>query len=216
MKHSSTTLAVGTLVLASAQVCSAQSWDWGLTSPVSPSPAGWINDYLRQDDPYMNAWNVGVFYRARYEVKMNGGFVQVPVRSRTSARTWTTTTTTCLQKVMPRIGYTAEWYEVFVQGRGSFASGDERSSSGNGTVVVDPVTGAVLASGPIGSGSSPEADSPMDLQQAYVNIGNHKEFPVSLKSRPAGVRFRRATAGRSARVEQHRPPVGRREAALAE
>lgn len=172
--------AVSALVLAAAHACPAQSWDWGITSPVTPSPAGWFNDYLRQDDPYMNAWNLGVFYRARQEIKLNGGFTASG--SLADFRTDVDNDNDyLLQKVMPRVGYTGEWFEVFVQGRGSFATGDERSMSGNGVLTVDPVTGAVLTSGAVGPEGSPEQDGPFDLQQAYINIGNHKEFPVSVK-----------------------------------
>src|SRR5262249_25084906 len=61
-----------------------------------------------------------------------------------------------LQRVKPRVGYAAEWFSVFVEGRGSYTSNDDR----------DP---------------NPESDGPIDLYQAYVTVGNPKEFPLSLK-----------------------------------
>src|SRR5262249_12014062 len=61
-----------------------------------------------------------------------------------------------LQRVKPRVGYTADWFSFFVEGRGSYTSNDDR----------DP---------------NPESDGPIDLHQAYVTVGNHKQFPVSLK-----------------------------------
>ena len=143
--------------------------DWGITSPVTSSQ-GLLNEALRKDDPYMNAWNFGAFYSSRYEMKENGGFVGPG--SIADFRTGVDNDNSYLmQKLLIRVGYTAKWFEVFVQGRHSSVTGDDRSSSGNGN----------LAAGPVGRGSSPESDGPMDLNQAYIMLGNHKEFPVSIK-----------------------------------
>ena len=64
---------------------------------------------------------------------------------------------------MPRVGYTGKWFSALVEGRTSYSYGDERYSP--------TAPGQGLA----------ERDGPFDLHQAYVFIGNHKEFPVSLK-----------------------------------
>ncbi len=157
-----------------------QAGDWGFSSPVAPSP-GWLNEYLRADDPYMNAWNIGVLYWGRYEVKQNGGFVG-PGSIADFRRDVDNDNNYLLTKILPRVGYTAKWFEVFVQGRHSSVASDERSGSGNGVLTfsaADPTV--VTAAGPAGAGVSAEQDGPFDLQQAYVNLGNHKEFPVSLK-----------------------------------
>jgi hypothetical protein len=61
-----------------------------------------------------------------------------------------------MTKVRARVGYTAEWFSVLVEGRSSETYSDERIPS-------------------------PEEDGPIDLHQAYFYVGNHKEFPVSLK-----------------------------------
>jgi hypothetical protein len=55
-----------------------------------------------------------------------------------------------------RVGYTDKWWSAFIQGRQSTSTGDERNPN-------------------------VESDGPMDLHQAYLTLGNHKEFPVSLK-----------------------------------
>src|SRR5688572_13504697 len=42
--------------------------DYDPTTPVRPS-AGYLNDYLRQNDAGMAAWDFGVATRLRYEVR---------------------------------------------------------------------------------------------------------------------------------------------------
>jgi len=108
----------------------AASLDWGVTSPVAPSQAGYLNDLLRQDNPYMASWNFGALYWSRYEVKENGGFVGPG--SLADFRTDTDNDNSYLiQRVLLRGGYTGKWFEVFVQGRSSSVTGDDRSSSAN-------------------------------------------------------------------------------------
>jgi len=162
----------------------AADWDWGFKSPVAPAPAGFLNDTLRQDNPYLSAWNVGAFSSTRYEIKEHGGFVGPG--SLADFRTDTDNNNSYLmEKVLVRVGYADKWFEVFVQGRSSMVSGDDRSSSGNfSTIKITNSSGVVIPAypaGPAGGGTSPEADTPVDLNQAYVVLGNHKEFPVSVK-----------------------------------
>lgn len=183
MKPSSNLLATACL-LALASPSRAADWDWGLTTPVAPAPAGYLNDTLRQDNPYLSAWNVGAFYSTRYEIKEHGGFTGPG--SLADFRTDTDNNNSyLLQKLLVRVGYSDKWYEVFVQGRHSSVTGDDRSSSGNfNTARITNSSGTVIPvypSGPAGGGSSPESDGPMELNQAYVFVGNHKEFPLSLK-----------------------------------
>lgn len=171
-------------LLAAALPAWAADLDWGYKSPVAPAPAGFINDTLRQDNPYLSAWNIGVFSSTRYEMKEHGGFTGPG--SLADFRTDTDNNNSYLmEKVLPRVGYTGKWFEVFVQGRSSIVSGDDRSSSGNfSTIKITNSSGVVIPAypaGPAGGGTSPESDTPIDLNQAYVFIGNHKEFPVSLK-----------------------------------
>ena len=139
--------------------------DLGLDTPLRPS-TGYFNDYLRADDPYMAAWNLGVLYRARYEIKENGGATGAGSGTDFSAKSGVLNDNSyLLQKTLIRVGYTAQWFETFVQARNSSSTGDKR-----------PSTGALP-----GSGAGPESDGPLDLHQAYIGIGNHKEFPVSVK-----------------------------------
>ena len=67
MKHT-TSLLTSAFVLAVAS--SLYAGDYTVKAPVRPSQ-GFLNDYLRKDDPYMAAWDIGAQLRLRYEVKDN-------------------------------------------------------------------------------------------------------------------------------------------------
>jgi hypothetical protein len=69
------------------------------------------------------------------------------------------------------VGYTESWWSALVEGRSSFAQSDQR--------FAYPNSPAVAGTRPA-KGLGPESDT-IDLQQAYVTLGNHKEFPVSMK-----------------------------------
>lgn len=126
--------------------------DYSPTSPLRPS-AGFLNDRLRQDNPYNAAWDIGAQTRLRLEIKENGGVAPLTDFRATGVDN---DNSYLLLKVRPRVGYTAEWFSVFAEGRHSSSSGDDRNPN-------------------------PESDGPLDLHQAYLTLGNHKEFPVSLK-----------------------------------
>ncbi len=122
-------------------------------TPAPPPSPGMLNEWLRKKDVYNAAWDVGAQVRLRYEAKDNffsgaNDFKKFTPNPDNSYR---------LQRIKPRVGYTAEWFSVFVEGRGSYSTGDDRNPN-------------------------PEADGPMDLHQGYFTVGNHKEFPVSLKA----------------------------------
>lgn len=145
----------------------------------TPSKAGWLNETLRADDPAWKRWNLGAFYWSRYEIKENGGFTAVG--SVADFRTDVDNDNSyLLQRLILRGGYTGDHFEIFTQARHSSATGDDRSSSGNGVLRVD-TNGVVSASGPLGSGSSPESDGPIDLHQAWLRLGNPSESPLTLQ-----------------------------------
>lgn len=117
----------------------------------------------------MAAWDIGGSFRVRYEIKDNGGSVSgvlpplVPTPAPSGADFRENTpprvdndNSYLLTKLRARVGYTAEWFNVLVEGRNSTSTGDDRNPN-------------------------VESDGPVDLHQAYAFIGNHKEFPVSLK-----------------------------------
>jgi hypothetical protein len=145
------------------------------TPPPSPAPfAGFINEWLRKEDPYMSAWDIGGSFRVRYEIKENGGAVfglpavttvvppVAPAPSGADFREHLGTlradndNSYFMSRLRARVGYTAEWFNFLVEGRNSNTTGDDRNPN-------------------------PESDGPVDLHQAYFTVGNHKEFPLSVK-----------------------------------
>src|SRR4029079_5022608 len=66
---------------------------------------------------------------------------------------------------------TGKWWSVYAEGRSSLEQSDERFAYANNPAVPNTFKT---------KGDGPEADV-IDLHQAYVTVGNHKEFPLSLK-----------------------------------
>lgn len=140
--------------------------------PARPFP-GFINEKLRASDPYLSVWDIGVNYRLRYEGKDDAGFTDAGSNWDFSKRKQDDNNNHYfLSRLMPRVAYTGKWISATVEGRSSYSFGDERFNA-------TPVTAAAPAPG-AGKGLT-EQDGPMDLHQAFVFIGNHKEFPLSLK-----------------------------------
>src|SRR3982751_4790440 len=62
-------ISLGALLIAGARDLRAQ-----YTPPPPPAPfPGFLNEYLRKNDPYMNQWDFGGTVRARAEVKEGFG-----------------------------------------------------------------------------------------------------------------------------------------------
>jgi len=131
--------------------------------PARPFP-GIINEKFRGDDVYRSAWDIGVNVRVRHESKDDSGFTDAGSNWDFSTRPQDDNNNHyTLLRAMPRIGYTAKSFNFLVEGRSSYSYGDERFNA--------TAAGKGLA----------ERDGPIDLHQAFAFIGNHKEFPLSLK-----------------------------------
>jgi hypothetical protein len=140
--------------------------------PPPPAPfQGFINEWLRKDDPYMNKWDFGGSVRTRYEVKDGYGIPGLPGSVDFRAQGADVDNNYFLERIRVRAGYTDKWWSALVEGQLSLAQSDERFAYPN----VPPVPGTVQR-----KGEGPEADV-IELHQAYVTAGNHKEFPVSAK-----------------------------------
>jgi hypothetical protein len=135
------------------------------TPPPPPRPfPGFLNEKLRASDVYMSAWDIGVNLRGRYENKYNAGFTDAGSNWDFSTRPQDDNDNAYyLLRAMPRIAYTGKSFAATIEGRSSYSIGDERYTA--------TAPGKALA----------ERDGPIDLHQAFVFIGNHKEFPVSVK-----------------------------------
>ncbi len=132
-------------------------------APSRPFP-GFLNEKLRADNVYMSAWDLGANYRLRYEGKDNAGFTDAGSNwDFSSSPAHDNNNHYLLSRLMPRVAYTGKRMAFTVEGRSSYSIGDERFNS------TAPGKGLT------------ENDGPMDLHQAFVFVGNHKEFPVSLK-----------------------------------
>jgi hypothetical protein len=157
-----------------AIIAALPAFTYAQYSPAPPRPyPGLLNDYLRQKDPYMNQWNLGVNVRGRYENKDQSGFtaagsnfdfVANPAPATSAGDNYNAY---YLTRIMPRVGYTSKWWEAFVEGRSSDAIDDERAD-GQTNVALKPR-------------SLTETDTDLNLHQAYLFVGNHKEFPISAK-----------------------------------
>jgi hypothetical protein len=140
--------------------------------PPPPEPfAGFINEALRKNDPYMAAWDLGGALRLRYEDKE--GFAIAGKAGSMDFRDHGADVSNDYlhSRIRAHAGYTAEWFGAYVEGRSSMVAGDERFAYPNTPAVAGTVRR---------EGSGPEADA-IDLHQAYFVVGNHKEFPLSLK-----------------------------------
>jgi len=150
--------------------------------PPPPAYPGMTNFNLRAADPYMNQWDVGLNIRGRFENKDQAGFTSGGQNNDFRAGEVSTAqkdvsdnnNNYTLARIMPRIGYTEKWYQVFVQGRSSASFDDERGN--NGTTNTSANAAGITA----GKGEQ-ENNRDLSLHQGFVSIGNHKEFPVSTK-----------------------------------
>jgi hypothetical protein len=140
--------------------------------PPPPLPfQGFINEWLRKDDPYMNQWDFGGSLRARYEIKDNFAIAGKPGSLDFRALGADVDNAYLMEKIRYRVGYTEKWWSVLVEGRSSLVQSDDRVAYTNFPVIPGTVSRR---------GDGPESDT-IDLNQAYATIGNHKEFPLSLK-----------------------------------
>jgi hypothetical protein len=138
--------------------------------PPPPTPfQGFINEQLRNNDPYMNQWDFGGVDRLRLEGKH--GFAVAGQGGSLDFRDHggLVNNDYVLNKLLFHVGYTEKWWNVYLEGRSSSSLNDRRYAFVNGAGTVKY------------QGVGPESDT-LDLQQAYVMFGNHKEFPVSVKA----------------------------------
>jgi hypothetical protein len=167
MKTKLKSLATTALVLTAARETLAQ-----YAPPPPPTPfQGFLNEKLRADDPYMNKWDFGGSLRVRYEAKTGFGIAGLPGSLDFRDHGADVSNEYLMEKVRYRIGYTDKWFSAFVEGRSSFEQSDQRFN-----YFANPVPPPTLNRNGLGS----ESDT-FDLHQAYLTVGNHKEFPVSVK-----------------------------------
>jgi hypothetical protein len=167
VKYSIQKASIGAALMLSSQGSFAQ---YAPPPPPAPFP-GFLNEYLRKNDPYMSQWDFGGNIRLRYEVKEGSAIPGVPGSLDFRDHGADVDNEYLLTRIRFHVGYTDKWWSAYLEGRSSLATEDERFAYANNPAV--PGTSAY-------EGHGPESDT-IDLHQAFVTIGNHKEFPVSLK-----------------------------------
>lgn len=115
--------------------------------------AGLLNDALRQASPAFSEWDIGGQIRVRYEVKDDAG--SFPQRDFLAGDSGNDNDYWLFREKL-HVGWQPEsWLKFFVEGRGSQSVSDDRP--------LDPEQDVV------------------DLHQAWVQLGDPKLFPLTLK-----------------------------------
>lgn len=131
--------------------------------PARPFP-GFANERLRADNVYMSAWDIGANYRVRFEDKLGAGTTDAGSNWDFSRRALDDNNNAyLLSRLMPRVAYTGKRVAFTLEARSSYSLGDERY---NATAAGKGLT---------------DRDAGVDLHQAFLFLGNHKEFPLSLR-----------------------------------
>ena len=120
--------------------------------PAVAKSAGLLNDWLRSESDFFNPWDLGGQFRVRYEVKDGGG---VSPATDFRAKGVDNENDYFLMRAKAHLGFNSTWFGAYAEGRDAHAISDEREPS-------------------------PDTDS-FDLYQAYVTLGNAKEFPLTAK-----------------------------------
>jgi alginate export protein len=167
MKPTLKTLSAGAMVLAALNQVHAQ-----YTPPPPPTPfQGFLNEYLRDIDPYMNQWDFGGNLRVRYENKQGYGIPGIAGSVDFRSQGAKVDNDYILTRTRLHVGYMDKWWNAYVEGQSSTANNDARYAYANAPAI--PGTVKLKDEGP-------ESDT-VDLHQAYLGVGDLKEFPLSAK-----------------------------------
>jgi len=159
---------------AGAWILTALNQLYAQAAPPRPTAsfAGLVNESLRKDSPDMSNWDVGGAIRGRYENRDGYGIPGVAGSMDFRDFGDNVKNDYLLERLRIRGGYTGPWWGTLVEGQFSYAQCDKRFAYAN----VPPVPGTVQR-----KGDGPEADV-AELHQAYVTLGNHENFPLSVKA----------------------------------
>lgn len=136
----------------------------------APFP-GYINEHLRTQNPAAKAWNIGGDDQLRAESRQGmavaGQAGSVDFRNSGAD----VTNDYLVNRLRFHVGYSAPWWNLYVEGRSSTALGDDRYAYANSPAIPGTVRR---------DGDGPDSNT-IDLHQAHLSLGNLKEFPLSLK-----------------------------------
>jgi hypothetical protein len=162
MKSTASQLTAGAMVLAITAAVYSQEKP-AVVTPAAPAPAPakttapsptLVNSWLRKESDAFKAWDIGGQVRLRYE-NFDNASPAFPNRDFQKSGVENDNSFLLLREKL-HVGYTAPWFGAYVEGRDSSSTGD-----------ISP--------------TNPSSDE-IDLHQAYVTLGNPKQFPVSLKA----------------------------------
>ena len=142
---------------ARADQPSGKAGDIPVPAAAPAASSGIVNEWLREQSPVFKPWDFGGQFRARYDVKENGGSSGGSAPNFDFRRTGVDNDNSFLllrEKV--HIGYTpCSWFNIFAEGRDSSSTWDDRHPS-------------------------PETDQ-FDLHQAFIRLGDASQFPLTAK-----------------------------------
>jgi hypothetical protein len=156
--HKLTTAAtLACLATGIAAPMTAQAQNAAPAKPAAAAPsAGLLNDLLRAQSSAFDPWDIGGQIRLRGEVREYFAAPGVPGAVDFRATGGNSDNTFLMMREKIHIGYTpTPWASAFVEGRDTRVWNDDRRPR-------------------------PDLDT-FDLQQAYVTLGNAKEFPLTAK-----------------------------------
>ena len=141
---------------ATTSICVLAGWLVAGSAPGETSRAGFLNDWLREQAPGATPFDLGGQVRFRFESRDYLGVAGTPGAVDFRAASPDPHNSYFLLREKIHLGYTASpWLRIFVEGRDSSSTGDERQPN-------------------------PDSDS-LDLHQAFVSLGDLARFPYTLK-----------------------------------
>src|SRR5262245_50026103 len=109
---------------AAASLAATAAGQYAPPPPPRPFP-GFINEWLREDDPYMAAWDFGGSLRLRYEIKDGMAIAGSPGSLDFRDHGADVSNDYLLSRLRLRAGYTDKWWGVLAEARSSVAFSDD-------------------------------------------------------------------------------------------
>jgi hypothetical protein len=142
-----------------------------LAQDKSAGSTGLVNDWLRQQSADFKPWDMGGSLRGRYENKQGYGIAGIAGSVDFRAQGAKVDDEYFLTRARLHVGYKDTWWHALVEGQSCIVNNDARYAYANSPAVPGTVKR---------KGYGPESDT-IDLHQAYVSLGNLKEFPLMTK-----------------------------------
>jgi hypothetical protein len=133
MKSPAVSLATGALVLSTISSVYGQNQRQPMITPPPgsqpPPSVGLLNDWLRQQDPAFQSWDLGGQVRLRYE-DFEGGSSAFPNRDFQSKGVDNNNDYLLLRERL-HVGYKSTWFGAYVEGISSIQSWDKNPADPN-------------------------------------------------------------------------------------